>query len=255
LYEFWKVRQNRPNHLYYLFSTWKGKLGSADTPQTGSSGWYSTKRSVTDVFFLNAPWSRRCGGDAGSRSWWQKCFWFGPCSCRWGNQELDRATIVVKAVQRQNTYSSLFESDLDEGNASWNRERVVRMCHGFPSRLRRAREVWSWPFPIATTRSAAFVQRGGSMERVDGIQFPNPCDESDNTSIADADIIEHGTWRTLGASGSGVVLAECICRPLATASKSTQTYPILGPVKNLVYQVNKSLAECGSWEWVKSDPG
>ena len=46
--------------------------------------------------------------------------------------------------------------------------------------------------------------------------------------------------------GNGVVLAECILRPLATASKSTQTYPILGPVKNLVYQVNKSLAECGS---------
>ena len=38
---------------------------------------------------------------------------------------------------------------------------------------------------------------------------------------------------------SGVVLAECILRPLAIASKSTQTDPILDPVKNLK---DKSLA-------------
>ena len=37
-----------------------------------------------------------------------------------------------------------------------------------------------------------------------------------------------------------MVLAECILRPLATASKSTQTDPILDPVKSL--KENKSLA-------------
>jgi hypothetical protein len=33
--------------------------------------------------------------------------------------------------------------------------------------------------------------------------------------------------KTQARIGSGVVLAECILRPLATASKSTQTDPIL----------------------------
>jgi hypothetical protein len=42
--------------------------------------------------------------------------------------------------------------------------------------------------------------------------------------------------------GSGVVLAECILRPLATASKSTQTDPILDHVKSLKYKEKKSLA-------------
>ena len=41
---------------------------------------------------------------------------------------------------------------------------------------------------------------------------------------------------------SGVVLAECILRPLATASKSTQTDPILDPIKSLKDKENKSLA-------------
>ena len=39
---------------------------------------------------------------------------------------------------------------------------------------------------------------------------------------------------------SGVVLAECILRPLAIARKSTQTDPILDPVKS--HKENKSLA-------------
>ena len=39
---------------------------------------------------------------------------------------------------------------------------------------------------------------------------------------------------------SGVVLAECILRPLATASKSTQTDSIVDPVKS--HKENKSLA-------------
>ena len=39
-----------------------------------------------------------------------------------------------------------------------------------------------------------------------------------------------------------MVLAECILRPLATASKSTQTDPILDPVKSLKDKENKSIA-------------
>ena len=39
-----------------------------------------------------------------------------------------------------------------------------------------------------------------------------------------------------------MVLAECILRPLATASKSTQTDPILDHVKSLKDKENKSLA-------------
>ena len=41
---------------------------------------------------------------------------------------------------------------------------------------------------------------------------------------------------------SGVVLAECILRPLATPSKSTQTDLILDHVKSLKDKENKSLA-------------
>jgi hypothetical protein len=44
--------------------------------------------------------------------------------------------------------------------------------------------------------------------------------------------------KTQAHIGSGVVLAECILRPLTTASKPTQTDPILDPVKGL----KKSLA-------------
>ena len=39
-----------------------------------------------------------------------------------------------------------------------------------------------------------------------------------------------------------MVLAECILRPLAIASKSTQTDPILDHVKSLKDKENKSLA-------------
>ena len=38
--------------------------------------------------------------------------------------------------------------------------------------------------------------------------------------------------KTQAHVGSGVVLAECILRPLATASKSTQTDSIVDPVKS-----------------------
>ena len=38
--------------------------------------------------------------------------------------------------------------------------------------------------------------------------------------------------KTQAHVGSGVVLAECILRPLAIARKSTQTDPILDPVKS-----------------------
>ena len=46
--------------------------------------------------------------------------------------------------------------------------------------------------------------------------------------------------KTQAHVGSGVVLAECIVRPLATASKSTQTDSIVDPVKS--HKENKSLA-------------
>ncbi len=46
--------------------------------------------------------------------------------------------------------------------------------------------------------------------------------------------------KTQAHVGSGVVLAECILRPLATASKSTQTDSIVDPVKS--HKENKSLA-------------
>ena len=49
-------------------------------------------------------------------------------------------------------------------------------------------------------------------------------------------------FKTQAHIGSHVVLAECILRPLATASKSTQTYPILDPVKSFKDKENKSLA-------------
>jgi hypothetical protein len=48
--------------------------------------------------------------------------------------------------------------------------------------------------------------------------------------------------KTQAHIGNGVVLAECILRPLATASKSTQTDPILDQVKSLKDKENKSLA-------------
>jgi hypothetical protein len=50
------------------------------------------------------------------------------------------------------------------------------------------------------------------------------------------------TLKTQAHIGSGVVLAECILRPLATASKSTQTDPILDYVKSLKDKEKKSLA-------------
>jgi hypothetical protein len=46
--------------------------------------------------------------------------------------------------------------------------------------------------------------------------------------------------KTQAHSGSGVVLAECILRPLVTASKSTQTDSIVDHVKS--HKENKSLA-------------
>ena len=46
--------------------------------------------------------------------------------------------------------------------------------------------------------------------------------------------------KTQAHVGSGVVLAECIVRPLATASKSTQTDSIVDHVKS--HKENKSLA-------------
>ena len=46
--------------------------------------------------------------------------------------------------------------------------------------------------------------------------------------------------KTQAHVGSGVVLAECILRPLATASKSTQTDSIVDPVKS--HKEKKSLA-------------
>ena len=49
-------------------------------------------------------------------------------------------------------------------------------------------------------------------------------------------------FKTQAHIDSGVVLAECILRPLATARRSTQTDPILDPVKSLKDKENKSLA-------------
>ena len=51
--------------------------------------------------------------------------------------------------------------------------------------------------------------------------------------------IIHQASKTQAHIDSGVVLAECILRSLATASKSTQTDPISDPVKSLK---DKSLA-------------
>jgi hypothetical protein len=48
--------------------------------------------------------------------------------------------------------------------------------------------------------------------------------------------------KTQAHIGSGVVLAECILRPLAAASKSTLTDPILGHVKSLKDKEKKILA-------------
>ena len=49
-------------------------------------------------------------------------------------------------------------------------------------------------------------------------------------------------FKTQAHIGSGVVLTECILRPLATASKSTQTGPTLDHVKSLKDKEKKSLA-------------
>ena len=50
----------------------------------------------------------------------------------------------------------------------------------------------------------------------------------------------HQALKTQAHVDSGVVLAECILRPLATASKSTQTDSIVDPVKS--HKEHKSLA-------------
>ena len=52
----------------------------------------------------------------------------------------------------------------------------------------------------------------------------------------------HQALKTQAHVDSGVVLAECILRPLAIARKSTQTDPILDHVKSLRYKEKKSLA-------------
>ena len=50
-------------------------------------------------------------------------------------------------------------------------------------------------------------------------------------------------FKTQAHIGGGVVLAECILRPLATASKSTQTDPILDHVKSLKDKEKSSTKE------------
>jgi hypothetical protein len=55
-------------------------------------------------------------------------------------------------------------------------------------------------------------------------------------------IINKRSRRKPTSIGSGVVLAECILRPLATASKSTQTDLILYYVKSIKDKEKKNLA-------------